>query len=84
MSIVCTILQLYIFVVLARVVLSWFPASGAGPLTSIQRILHALTEPIMGPLRSILPPLRMGGMGLDLSPIALIILLQVLLVYLCR
>ncbi len=31
--------------------------------------LYAVTEPVLGPLRRMLPPLGMGGMGLDLSPL---------------
>ncbi len=83
MSIVCQILQLYVFVVLGRVVISWFPVSGPGPLATVQRVLYSLTEPILRPIRSLLPPVRLGGAGLDLSPIVLLIAIQVLVLYIC-
>lgn len=83
MSIICSLIQLYVLVILARIVLSWFPASGEGGLASVQRILYSLTEPVLAPIRSLLPPLRMGAMGFDLSPIVVIIGAQLLIAFIC-
>ena len=33
-------------------------------------VLYAITDPILVPLRRMLPPVRLGGMGLDLTPLA--------------
>lgn len=72
MAFVCTILQIYLLVVFARIVLSWFPVSSPeGVMASIQRVLYALTEPLLGPLRSVLPPVQLGAAAMDLSPIVL-------------
>lgn len=60
--------------VLARVLLSWVDTSPY-PDSRPKAILFGLTDPILNPLRRIIPPL--GGM-LDLTPMAAIILLQVL------
>lgn len=60
--------------VLARVLLSWVDNSPY-PDSRPKAILFSLTDPILNPLRRIIPPL--GGM-LDLTPMAAIILLQVL------
>ena len=68
MQIVCLALQLYLYVVFARVVLSYFPITPGSAFESINNLLRMLTEPVLGPLRRALPPVRLGGMGLDLSP----------------
>ena len=68
MQVLCYALQLYVFIIIARIVLSWFPVSPGSAMESIDAFLRMLTEPILGPLRRALPPVRLGGMGLDLSP----------------
>jgi YggT family protein len=67
--ILCRLVQAYFFVLLGRVVLSWFPITPNTTLASVYSVLYSLTEPILGPLRRVLPPIGMGGMGLDLSPL---------------
>jgi len=74
--------QLFLLCLLGRIVLSWFPPSGPGPLESIRRVLFRITEPVLGPLRAILPPVRIGGMALDLSPMIVFIAIEVLLAFL--
>lgn len=64
------VIQVLTFAVFIRAILSWFPIGQGNPLSSIT---CALTEPILAPIRRLLP--RVGT--LDLSPIAAIILLQV-------
>jgi YggT family protein len=68
------LLRLYSYVLLLRVILSWFPPSSSqGALATVQLWLFKMTEPVLGPIRRKLPP--MGG--LDLSPMLLLIVLQV-------
>jgi YggT family protein len=73
------IVQIFVFCLLGRIVLSWFPPSGPGPLESIRQVLFRITEPVLGPIRRLLPPVRMGGMGLDLSPMIVFLVLQILI-----
>ncbi|MDA1097139.1 MAG: YggT family protein [Chloroflexi bacterium] len=61
------------FAIFARALLSWFPAAGSGD-NPIVAMLYQITEPILAPLRAILP--RVGMM--DLTPMVAIILLQVI------
>lgn len=56
------LLQIYSYLILGRVLLSWFIQD---PANNIYRFFLSLTEPVLGPLRRILP--AMGGW--DLSPI---------------
>ena len=73
MSIICLLLQLYVIVVFARVILSWFPVTNGGVVENIAAVLYALTEPVLGPMRRVMPPVRMGAMALDLSPLVLLL-----------
>ena len=65
------LIDLYSLVVLVAVILSWVALDRRNPLATITR---ALTEPVLAPIRNLLPP--MGG--LDLSPLMLLIALQLL------
>jgi YggT family protein len=79
-SILCTAAEIYLLAVFARIILSWFPPSpGGGALNSARYFLDAITEPVLGPLRRAIPPLGIGGMALDLSPLILIIGVNILL-----
>jgi YggT family protein len=77
-GIIAWVLQAYVIVIFARVILSWFPITPGTPLASAARVLYAVTEPVLGPIRRVLPPMRMGGMGLDLSPIIVLIGIQII------
>ena len=72
MEIFCTVISLYLIVLFARIVLSWFPISPGGTMAQIFSFLYTITEPVLGPIRRVIPPVGMGGMGLDLSPIIVI------------
>lgn len=75
----CTLLQLYLLVLFARIILSWFPVSPGGGLASVASVLYSLTEPILGPLRRAIPPVRFGAAAIDLSPLIVLIGLQLLM-----
>ncbi len=82
MALVCTALQLFFFVIVARIVISYFPPGGDF-LESVRRALTSATEWVLGPLRRTVPPVRIGAAALDLSPIIVIIGLMVLTSLLC-
>lgn len=54
-----------------RALLSWFPIDPRNPLVTV---LYEITEPILDPLRRIIPRIGM----IDISPLVAIILIQVL------
>lgn len=76
--------QIFLLCLLGRIVLSWFPSSGPGPLESIRRVLFMVTEPVLGPIRRLLPMVRIGGMALDLSPLVVFIAIEIILTWLPR
>jgi len=74
--------QIFLLCLLGRIVLSWFPPSRPGPVETLRVVLFRITEPVLGPIRALLPPVRIGGMGLDLSPMIVFIGLEILLAWL--
>ena len=83
MTIVCPLIQIYVLLLVVRVVMSWFPISPNGPAETVAGFLYMVTDPVLVPLRRLLPPVRMGAMALDLSPIVAFFALTVLRGILC-
>lgn len=71
LDIVITFLQIMTWAIIGRALISWIDPRGTNP---ISRFLFELTEPIVGPIRSVVPRIGM----IDISPIFAILLLQVL------
>jgi YggT family protein len=68
------LIQLYVYVILASVILSWLMAFNVinpyNPFVrSLFQAINAVTEPLLGPIRRILPDLG----GIDLSPVVLLL-----------
>lgn len=56
--------------ILAWILIGWFPGYPSNRiLQAIYDAVRAIVDPIMLPIRSRIPPLRLGGFALDLSPI---------------
>jgi YggT family protein len=68
-TLVCRLLTAYLIVMFARIILSWFPIEPGSGLASVYGFLYSITEPVLGPIRRVIPPLGAGGMGIDLSPL---------------
>ena len=83
MAIICNLIGLYVLIIFVRIVLSWFPINPDGPLATFHGLLHLLTEPVLGPLRRMLPSVPIGQIRLDLSPIVVLFGLQILRGALC-
>lgn len=71
LQLVLAILDIYTWVVIIRALISWVSPD---PYNPVVQILRRLTEPLLRPLRRLVPPDKLGG--LDLSPILLILLIQ--------
>ncbi len=83
MGIVCTILELWLFAMFVRIVLSWFPVSEGGAMATVTNALGAITDPVLDPVRRVLPPVRLGTMGLDLSPMVVLLVGSLLISVIC-
>lgn len=77
MEILCLLVRAYIFCMFARIILSWFPIRPGTAFASIAGVLYSITEPLLGPVRRVLPPVGVGGMGFDLSPLIVLLFLQI-------
>jgi YggT family protein len=63
-------LEAYFWVIIARALLSWV---NPDPYNPIVRFLHRITEPVLRPIRYRLPTL---AMGLDLSPVVVLLAIK--------
>jgi YggT family protein len=53
------LLTVYMIVLAGRAVFSWFPVRGGTFLASLNSILFDLTEPVLRPVRKVIPPVGM-------------------------
>lgn len=64
--------------ILASIIISFVPGyPSSGFFQAVFDAVRAIVNPILGPIRSVIPPLRIGGFGLDLSPLIAIIGLSI-------
>lgn len=68
------LIDLYSYVIIARLLLGWFPISRGGAMETIYNAIYSVTEPVLGPLRRMIPPIGM----FDISPMVVIIGLRLL------
>ena len=65
----------YIVILAARAILSWFPpSSSSGGLATINRLLMDITEPLLAPLRRVIPPVGMFDLSFMVAFFGLVIL----------
>jgi len=69
----CAAITIYIVILLLRAVFSWFPPPSGG-MATFYRILMDLTEPVLAPLRRMIPPAGMFDLSFTVLFIVLIIL----------
>lgn len=74
LGIVVSVLRLYFWVLLIRALVSWVSPDPHNPIV---RFLVLVTEPVLRPLRRLVPPHKLGG--LDLSPLIAMLLVQFLI-----
>ena len=56
--------------IIASILFSWFPGYPSSSfMQAVYDAVRAVTNPILMPIRSRVPMLRLGGFGIDLSPI---------------
>jgi YggT family protein len=71
LSLLRTVLNLYFFLILISVILSWIASNGYNPAA---QLVGKLAEPVLRPFRKLIPPIG----GIDLSPMLAIIVIQAL------
>lgn len=71
-------LTLYIWIIIGRAIISWV---NPDPYNQIVVFLYRVTEPVMAPIRRLLP---LRGLGIDISPIIVIMIIYFLQMFLVK
>ncbi len=74
MNLVCTVANIYVLIVVARAISTFFPISPGSPFVPVVGFLYNVTEPVFAPLRRVLPTFG----SFDFTPLVVIIGVQVL------
>ena len=72
-GLLCSLVQIFIYMIIVRVVLSWFPSTSGGVIAQISYFVGRFTEPVLDWTRRVMP--RTGA--LDLSPLVVLLFLQI-------
>ena len=74
LDLICYALTALLVAVFARMILSWFPMQPGTTMAQIYSFLFTVTEPILGPVRRMIPPVS----GLDVSVIVVIVGVEII------
>ncbi len=77
-ELLCTICWLFVLAIIGRVILSWFPVAYGGTVDQIHRFLIRVTEPVMAPVRQVLPNIG----PIDISPLVVLLFVQIVVMQL--
>ncbi|MDP4929148.1 MAG: YggT family protein [Ilumatobacteraceae bacterium] len=69
MGLVCAIANIYVLIVIARTISTFFPISSGSPLLPVVDFLYKATEPVFAPIRRVLPTVG----PFDFTPVVVII-----------
>lgn len=73
------LLQILLIVLLIHVVFSWIPRPPE-PILPLVRGIDRMLAPVLEPLRRVIPPLRFGSVGLDMSVLILFFVIYILMI----
>ncbi|MFZ9358590.1 MAG: YggT family protein, partial [Ilumatobacteraceae bacterium] len=54
-GILCSLVQIFIYMIIVRVVLSWFPSTSGGVIAQISYFVGRFTEPVLDWTRRVMP-----------------------------
>ena len=77
-TLILTFLQLFLFVLIARAVLSWFPLRPGTALATVRGGLVTVTEPVLAPVRRVIPRAGMFDLSFLVVFFGIMILSQVI------
>jgi YggT family protein len=72
------VLTIYLWIIIFRALISWV---NPDPYNQLVRFLYRVTEPVLAPVRRLLP---MRGFGIDLSPIIVLLIIYFIQLFLVR
>ncbi|NNN14817.1 MAG: YggT family protein [Acidimicrobiaceae bacterium] len=74
------ILRLLGLAILVQVVLSWIPPGTYSSVSRLNMMLSRFTEPVLRPIRRLMPRVGAGAMQFDLSPLVALVLINFILI----
>jgi YggT family protein len=82
-EIIAFVLWICLILLIARIVLDWVQMLARswqprGPVLVLCEVIYTITDPPLRAIRRVLPPLRLGMVALDLSPLVLFVLIYIL------
>jgi YggT family protein len=77
MVIICPLLQIYTLCYFLRAVLSWFPPPRDGFMATLNSFLFTITEPILRPVRRVIPPMGMFDVSGLVVLLGLFVVMQI-------
>jgi YggT family protein len=87
-GLIVLLLELFLIVLIVYSILSWYLAyarvSSDSPAYKLNRVLSSICDPVLRPIRRLIPTVRIGGVGLDLSVLILFLVIQIILIPLFR
>ncbi len=83
-SLIYLVISVFIVLLFVRLIVDWIQFfarswSPRGPVLVILEGIYSITDPPVKALRRLIPPLRLGGMAIDLSFVVLLIICYVIL-----
>jgi len=78
-TVLCPIISVYILILLARAVMSWFPIRPGTGAASFLHVLMQITEPVLAPVRRVIPP---AGM-FDISFLVVVVVIEIIHAIIC-
>jgi YggT family protein len=82
-SVVCLLLELYLIVLIVRLIAGYFRPEPGSTYASAYGVLVDITEPVLGPCRRLLGPVRLGVAAIDLSPLIAFVGIRLLMIVIC-
>jgi YggT family protein len=61
LALISDLIFLYIVILIARIILSYFPINPWSPMAKVSRFVASVTDPVLNPIRRVVPPIRTGG-----------------------
>ncbi len=77
-DLLATLVLLLIFALIVRIILDWVQVPAGHPVGRLRSVLASATDPLLLPLRRLIPPVRLGAVALDVSVIVLLVALNIL------
>lgn len=81
--VLCDVLDVFAFALIVRVIMSYFPMSSGSGVARVYDLLGTVVEPVLSPVRRLIPGVRAGSAMIDLSPMIVLVVIFLVRPLLC-